>query len=224
MKARAELLYADCDQYCGNGYVYDVLQGAARMFENLRELLPDERKEEMDRLMALAVILKPGATEPAPSSILAVGEIHETERRVPRPMPYELFVMKAASRAFDSARAGASLDMAPLSTLGLAEGELHRGCNARVMGVSVGVAGPFPDHSRLLAAQLALGVGVASGNFEEIDPLRVASDSSYLTTNGTVQQAAIALEGLGRSSGGDGSFHDHEETRAKFGWALDQVN
>ncbi len=94
-------------------------------------------------LIGIVVALPPTGDE-----ILTVAQIGS----MTQPQPFETFLLKAASRAYEQRSRGNPTDIEPMERLAwLSKNALHKGASASANGVHVGFAGGWAHHGRLLA-------------------------------------------------------------------------
>lgn len=199
--------------------VAEALAPTAEHFASICERAEKIGTPAIDRTCSMVVGLKPRSTEVSADSVMFVAELDQVPRDSDSENPtalLELFTVKATARAFSQAKRGIWTDLSPMEHIKwLSDFDLYRGANASAGGLHVGVAGPWPHHSRDLArtfvANLANGLGV---------PYRIpAPENTHDPQASEVRMRRKWLD-AGRDAG-DNSPGQHDFQRARYGFILD---
>lgn len=194
--------------------IEQAIVDALDLFGEIREDDSMTERPIIDRdIIGVAVALglqKPEAVSDNGNDVLVVAQIGD----IPRPMPFETFLLKAASRAYAQRERGIANDTAPASELcRLAFDRLYEISSASAGGVHVGFAGGWAHHGRNIAAviarSLADSMGLAMLEYQTGDQSLVLTDKDEIAHN-----AARLAQGL--DSGDNTDEHIAERERYRF--------
>ena len=163
-------------------------------------------------LIGVSVALKLGEHTSPEDAILFIAQIGEIER----PHPFETFLLKATSRAFEQRLRGAGTDTRPMEKLSwLSDNEIYKASSASVNGLHVGFAGGWAHHSRLLAISFAEDLAACLGLPEVPDENGQSLDD---------ERARARLEWLNQGQDSGDNTPKAKLSQTKYSFIFDMLN